>query len=56
MTLSQAEDFQAESETLYHAIEALDDAGLRRVTQFKGWTIFGAFVFLEHRCGPECKG
>jgi hypothetical protein len=26
------------------------------VTQFKGWTIFGAFVFLEHRCGPECKG
>ncbi|MFL2785648.1 MAG: TIGR03084 family metal-binding protein [Paracoccaceae bacterium] len=46
MTLSQAEDFQAESETLYHAIEALDDAGLRRVTQFKGWTIEDVLVHL----------
>ena len=39
MTLLQAEDFRMESETLFHAIETLDDTGLQVVTQFKGWTI-----------------
>jgi len=47
MTLLQAEDFREESETLFHAIETLDDDGLRRVTQFKGWTIEDVLVHLH---------
>ena len=45
--LSQAEDFLTESETLFHAIEALDDSTLLRVTQFKCWTIEDVLVHLH---------
>ena len=47
MTLLQAEDFRMESETLFHAIETLDDTGLQLVTQFKGWTIEDILVHLH---------
>ena len=47
MTLLQAEDFRMESETLFHAMEPLDDAGLKLVTQFKGWTIEDVLVHLH---------
>ena len=47
MTLSQAEDFLAESEALYAVIADLDDAGLRQPTQFKGWTIEDVLVHLH---------
>ena len=45
--LSQAEDFLTESETLFLAIEALDDSTLLRVTQFKCWTIEDVLVHLH---------
>lgn len=47
MTLSQAQDFLAESEALHAAIADLDDAGLRQTTQFKGWTIEDVLVHLH---------
>ena len=37
--MQQAEDFRQECRALAAVLEPLDDAGLDRVTQFKGWTI-----------------
>ncbi len=46
-SLSQANDFLTESETLYAALAGLDDAALRQPTQFKGWTIEDVLVHLH---------
>ncbi|MGM0585465.1 MAG: TIGR03084 family metal-binding protein [Pseudomonadota bacterium] len=37
--MQQADDFLEETEVLAGALEGLDEAGWRTVTQFKGWTI-----------------
>lgn len=47
MTLSQADDFLTESETLHAAIADLSDAELRMKTQFKGWSIEDVLVHLH---------
>ncbi|KPA19987.1 hypothetical protein shim_39460 [Shimia sp. SK013] len=46
-TLSQADDFLTESETLYTALADLDADSLRQPTQFKGWTIEDVLVHLH---------
>lgn len=46
-SLSQADDFLTESETLYAALADLDDTALRQTTQFKGWTIEDVLVHLH---------
>lgn len=38
MTVTQAKDFEAESDALYDLIADLDDSGLKQPTAFKGWT------------------
>lgn len=47
MTLSQANDFLTESETLHTALATLDDDALRQITQFKGWSIEDVLVHLH---------
>lgn len=47
MSISEADDFLAESETLFDAVAELSDAQLRRPTQFKGWTIEDVLVHLH---------
>jgi len=47
MTLTQADDFLTESETLYAALTGLDDTALLQATQFKGWTIEDVLVHLH---------
>ncbi|MBO9395527.1 TIGR03084 family protein [Shimia sp. R9_2] len=47
MTLTQADDFLAESETLHAAIADLSDAELRMTTQFKDWSIEDVLVHLH---------
>lgn len=47
MTLTQADDFLAESEALDAALTGLDDAAYEQVTQFKGWTINDVLVHLH---------
>lgn len=47
MTLTQADDFHAESEALFDAVANLSAADFEQVTQFKGWTLTDVFVHLH---------
>lgn len=47
MTLTQAQDFRAESEALFDVVAGLPDAGFEVQTQFKGWTINDVLVHLH---------
>lgn len=47
MTLSEAEDFRAETAALADLLAGADDAVFTRATQFKGWTINDVLVHLH---------
>lgn len=47
MSIPQAQDFLAESETLYDVLKELTDGGLTLPTQFKGWTIEDVLIHLH---------
>lgn len=48
MSLEQAADFLAETETLHAALADLDDNRFDEATQFKGWTLNDVIVHLHY--------